>query len=98
MCVRLRLEYYVAYLPCLCEYDKLTVPYGEMRCGFTGSHLIREFGLTSGIPHHHFSLPPPLTGPCGKGDFVEQCALADQTPAVVLRLTEALERLGEFAP
>jgi len=42
-------------------------------------------------------LPPPLTGPCGKGDVVEQCALPDQTPAVVLRLTEALERLGEFA-
>ncbi len=44
------------------------------------------------------SLPPPLTGPCGKGDVVEQCALPDQTPVVVLRLTEALERLGEFVP
>lgn len=42
-------------------------------------------------------LSTSLTGPCGKGDVVEQCALPDQTPAVVLRLTEALERLGEFA-
>ncbi|KTG01910.1 hypothetical protein cypCar_00011201, partial [Cyprinus carpio] len=36
-------------------------------------------------------------GPCGKGDDVEQCALPDQTLAVVLRLTEALERLDPAA-
>ncbi|KAL7832672.1 hypothetical protein SRHO_G00296900 [Serrasalmus rhombeus] len=31
---------------------------------------------------------------CGLGDVVEQCAVPDQAPVVVLRLTEALERLG----
>ncbi|XDV35740.1 hypothetical protein PO909_005628, partial [Leuciscus waleckii] len=41
--------------------------------------------------HVYFNVT--LNGPCGKGDVVEQCALPDQTPAVVLRLTEALERL-----
>uniref|UniRef100_A0A8C1X2C6 Phosphatidylinositol 3-kinase regulatory subunit gamma n=1 Tax=Cyprinus carpio TaxID=7962 RepID=A0A8C1X2C6_CYPCA len=64
-------------------------------------------GLTSGKPWPRPVPPTPVgpqppgaaasEGPCGKVDDVEQCALPDQTPAVVLRLTEALERLGEFA-
>ncbi|KAK7155394.1 hypothetical protein R3I93_010128 [Phoxinus phoxinus] len=59
--------------------------------------------LTSGKPWLRPVPPTPVgpqppgasasEGPCGKGDVVEQCALPDQTPAVVLRLTEALERL-----
>lgn len=65
-----------------------------MRCGFTGSRLNREYGLTSGISHLSLS----VTGSFGKGDVVEQCAQSDQTPAVVLRLTEALERQGELPP
>ncbi|TSL22058.1 Phosphatidylinositol 3-kinase regulatory subunit alpha [Bagarius yarrelli] len=32
-----------------------------------------------------------MTG-CGMGDSLEQCTVPDQAPAVVLRLTEALER------
>uniref|UniRef100_A0A671KU34 Phosphatidylinositol 3-kinase regulatory subunit gamma n=1 Tax=Sinocyclocheilus anshuiensis TaxID=1608454 RepID=A0A671KU34_9TELE len=60
-------------------------------------------GLTSGKPWPRPVPPTPVgpqppvaaasEGPCGKGDVVEQCALPDQTPAVVLRLSEALERL-----
>uniref|UniRef100_A0A8C1GTA1 Phosphoinositide-3-kinase, regulatory subunit 3b (gamma) n=1 Tax=Cyprinus carpio TaxID=7962 RepID=A0A8C1GTA1_CYPCA len=59
-------------------------------------------GLTSGKPWLRPVPPTPVgpqppgafasEGPCGKGDM-EQCALPDQTPVVVLRLTEALERL-----
>ncbi|XP_016095750.1 phosphatidylinositol 3-kinase regulatory subunit gamma-like [Sinocyclocheilus grahami] len=60
-------------------------------------------GLTSGKPWPR-PVPPTPVGPqppgaaaseglCGKGDVVEQCTLPDQTPAVVLRLSEALERL-----
>uniref|UniRef100_A0A8C1X036 Phosphatidylinositol 3-kinase regulatory subunit gamma n=1 Tax=Cyprinus carpio TaxID=7962 RepID=A0A8C1X036_CYPCA len=52
-------------------------------------------GLTSGKPWPR-PVPPTPVGPQPPDD-VEQCALPDQTPAVVLRLTEALERLGEFA-
>lgn len=32
----------------------------------------------------------------GCGDSPEQCTVPDQAPAVVLRLTEALERSGEI--
>ncbi|RXN35559.1 phosphatidylinositol 3-kinase regulatory subunit gamma isoform X1 [Labeo rohita] len=64
---------------------------------------VMRTGLTSGKPWPR-PVPPTPVGPqppgatasecpCGKGDVVEQCALPDQTPAVVLRLTEALERL-----
>uniref|UniRef100_A0A673MLS1 Phosphatidylinositol 3-kinase regulatory subunit gamma-like n=1 Tax=Sinocyclocheilus rhinocerous TaxID=307959 RepID=A0A673MLS1_9TELE len=62
-----------------------------------------RIGLTSGKPWPRPVPPTPVgpqppgaaasEGPCGKGDVVEQCALPDQTPAVVLRLSEALERL-----
>lgn len=38
-----------------------------------------------------------MTG-CGLGDSLEQCTVPDQAPAVVLRLTEALERPGEIYP
>ncbi|XP_059426945.1 phosphoinositide-3-kinase, regulatory subunit 3b (gamma) isoform X1 [Carassius carassius] len=60
-------------------------------------------GLTSGKPWPRPVPPTPVgpqppgaaasESPSGKGDVVEQCALPDQTPVVVLRLTEALERL-----
>ncbi|XP_051567588.1 phosphatidylinositol 3-kinase regulatory subunit alpha-like [Myxocyprinus asiaticus] len=61
-------------------------------------------GLSSGKPWPR-PVPPTPVGPqppgasasegsCGKGDVVEQCALPDQAPAVVLRLTETLERQG----
>uniref|UniRef100_A0A8C2K4T1 Phosphoinositide-3-kinase, regulatory subunit 3b (gamma) n=1 Tax=Cyprinus carpio TaxID=7962 RepID=A0A8C2K4T1_CYPCA len=54
-------------------------------------------GLTSGKPWLR-PVPPTPVGPQPPGGDMEQCALPDQTPVVVLRLTEALERLGEFAP
>uniref|UniRef100_A0A8C1G665 Phosphatidylinositol 3-kinase regulatory subunit gamma n=1 Tax=Cyprinus carpio TaxID=7962 RepID=A0A8C1G665_CYPCA len=54
-------------------------------------------GLTSGKPWPRPVPPTPVGHQPPGGDDVEQCALPDQTLAVVLRLTEALERLGEFA-
>uniref|UniRef100_A0AAY5EBM7 Phosphatidylinositol 3-kinase regulatory subunit gamma n=1 Tax=Electrophorus electricus TaxID=8005 RepID=A0AAY5EBM7_ELEEL len=58
-------------------------------------------GLPAGKPCPR-PVPPTPVGPqppgacSGLGELVEQCAVPDQAPAVVLRLTEALERPGEF--
>uniref|UniRef100_A0A8C2KU94 Phosphatidylinositol 3-kinase regulatory subunit gamma n=1 Tax=Cyprinus carpio TaxID=7962 RepID=A0A8C2KU94_CYPCA len=62
---------------------------------FVGYVGVVRTGLTSGKPWPR-PVPPTPVGPQPPDD-VEQCALPDQTLAVVLRLTEALERLGEFA-
>ncbi|XP_035379908.1 phosphatidylinositol 3-kinase regulatory subunit alpha-like [Electrophorus electricus] len=60
-------------------------------------------GLPAGKPCPR-PVPPTPVGPqppgacasggSGLGELVEQCAVPDQAPAVVLRLTEALERPG----
>ncbi|KAG7326251.1 hypothetical protein KOW79_009652 [Hemibagrus wyckioides] len=52
---------------------------------------------TPGGPQTPVGPQPPgdcISGGCGLGDSLEQCTVPDQAPAVVLRLTEALERPG----
>uniref|UniRef100_A0AAR2KF99 Phosphatidylinositol 3-kinase regulatory subunit gamma n=1 Tax=Pygocentrus nattereri TaxID=42514 RepID=A0AAR2KF99_PYGNA len=73
---------------------------GVVRVGLpAGKPWPRPVPPTPGGPQTPVGPQPPgacASGGCGLGDVVEQCAVPDQAPVVVLRLTEALERLGEL--
>ncbi|KAM9481974.1 phosphoinositide-3-kinase, regulatory subunit 3b (gamma) isoform 2-T3 [Clarias gariepinus] len=71
---------------------------GLVRVGLSaGKPWPRPVPPTPGGPQTPVGPQPPgacASGGCGLGDSLEQCTVPDQAPAVVLRLTEALERPG----